>query len=87
LGQGTLSAPKAGATNTINIAEVKVDSTKQYWLAVLATQGTIKFRDRMGSNAAPMETSASSTLTALPATWSTGKVFPDGPMSFYGNGY
>lgn len=35
----------------------------------------------------PSETSSQTTLTTLPSTWSTGKVYNEGPLSAYGAGY
>ena len=43
----------------------------------------MKFRDRSGGSA---ETSAQTTLSALPPTWTTGRTFGDGPMSAYALG-
>jgi hypothetical protein len=88
LAQGKLSAPKAGATNTVAIPSATLVTAKPYWIAILGSKGQIKFRDRMGSTAVPMETSASGNLTTLPGQWVTGSVYPtDGPMSVYGTGY
>ena len=44
--------------------------------------GKIGFRDVAGGGAS--ETSTSTTLTALPATWSTGHVWTDGQLSAWG---
>lgn len=88
LAQGKLSAPKAGATNSVAIPSATLLTAKPYWIAILGSKGQIKFRDRRGSAVVPMETSASGTLTTLPSQWITGVVYPnDGPMSVYGTGY
>lgn len=88
LAQGKLTVLKAGATNTVPIPTASVVAGKPYWIAILGSKGQIKFRDRMGSGNAPLETSASTTLTTLPNLWVTGSIYPsDGPMSVYGSGY
>ena len=87
LAQGSLSAPKAGATNTLNISAVNLDSAKSYWLALLGKKGSVKFRYRLNSGLAPMETSSSTRLTSLPGTWKTGKTYSNGMISLFGNGY
>jgi hypothetical protein len=48
--------------------------------------GTVAFRDRCcgGGGTGSTETSKSSTLTSLPATWATGSQYSDGPFSAYG---
>jgi len=88
LAQGKISAPKAGATNSVPIPAVQLVAKKTYWFAILGSKGQIKFRNRIGAGNVPLETSASNVLTTLPAQWVTGSVFAnDGPMSVYGEGY
>lgn len=53
----------------------------------VSTSGTLKFCDRVGSNAQPCETSKRTSLTSLPSTWATGTVSANGPLSGYGAGY
>jgi hypothetical protein len=57
-----------------------------YWIAVLSPTGTatLRFRARTSSGGAT-EVSAQSTLATLPATWTSGAVFRDGPLSAYGS--
>jgi len=88
LAQGSLAGPTAGAWNTIPISAVSVNAGTTYWLALLGPSGTLVFRDRCCTvtGSSPTETSAQTTLSTLPATWSTGGVYDDGPMSFYGSG-
>jgi len=85
LGQSTITAPVSG-WNEVSVSGVAVTSGTTYWLAVLslAGQGTFVFRDRGGGASSPAETSAETNLTALPATWSSGTTFLDGPISAYG---
>ena len=83
LTQGTISAPVNGAWNTINVPAVAITTGQKYWFAILSPSGTgvLRFRDKLGGGRS--ETSAASTLTALPASWTTGTVYPDGPLSIY----
>jgi hypothetical protein len=87
LSQGSLSNPVAGTTNTVNIADVIIDPTKNYWIAFLGSQGTMKYRDRLGYGNTPMETSSSTALTTLPSTWTTGQISNNGPITGIGRGY
>jgi PKD repeat protein len=86
LATGSLTTLKAGAWNTVPISTIDIAAGKSYWLAILAPSGQLKFRVQ-GGNSGLMETSQSSTLTSLPATWATGTVYGDGPMSMFGGGY
>jgi hypothetical protein len=86
LTQGVFTSPKAGAWNTVPIPPVTVTAGTTYWIAVLgpAGKGTIRFRDTAtGTNA---QTSAQSTLTALPATWTRGSRYMNSPISAYAFG-
>lgn len=87
LATGTLSSPKAGSWNTVLLPATKVTAGTKYWVAILSTSGTLKFRDRVGTTAQPSETSLRTSLTALPSTWATGTVSANGPLSGYGAGY
>jgi hypothetical protein len=82
LAQGTITAPVAGTFNEVAVSGAAVTAGQSYWIAVLAptgATGTVQFRD-VGSGG-NTQTSASSTLSALPATWSTGGRFHNSPMS------
>jgi len=85
LGQGTLAGPAGGAWNVVTVPGVAVTAGTDYWLAILSPSGsgTLRFRDRRGGMAA--ETSLSAGLGALPATWTTGAGYSDGPLSAYGS--
>ena len=90
LTQGTISSPVAGAWNTVSLPTVSVTAGTSYWIAVLNPPGTgtMKFRDRCcGSGASAAEGSSSTSLTALPATWTSGGFRSnDGPISAYAEG-
>jgi len=85
LGQGTLNAPTKGAWNTISLDGAAVTSGTPYWIALLGPGGTLAFRDRCCGGGTAAETSSQKTLQTLPATWTTGKGFKDGPFSVYGS--
>ncbi len=79
--QGVITAPVAGAWNTLAIAPVALSSGRPYWLSILAPAGTgnVKFRDVAGGGRS--ETSSTGTLSGLPAAWSTGTTYSDGALS------
>jgi chitodextrinase len=82
LATGNLATPKAGVWNTVPLAQAAaVHAGQTYWIAILAPAGAIAFRDVSGGGAS--ETSSQSSLSALPATWSTGTRYSDGPVSAY----
>jgi outer membrane protein assembly factor BamB len=83
LAQGTLASPAPGAWNDVPLSGGAIASGSTYWIAVLGSAGTLRFRDRT-SGTGRAETSAQTTLTALPSTWTTGKGYNDGPLSAYG---
>lgn len=87
LGTSTLTSVKAGAWNSVAIAPQPITAGKPYWIALLGTNGVVRFRDNMGTAGTAMETSASKALTTLPSTWKTGTVYPEGPASAFGAGY
>jgi hypothetical protein len=86
LAQGSSTALTPGAWNTVAIPAVNVTAGTRYWIAVLGTQsGTIVFRDDPAGTCIA-ETSAQKTLTALPATWTTGQTWGGScPLSAYGS--
>jgi outer membrane protein assembly factor BamB len=84
LGSGSLASPRAAAWNDVPLSgSPQLTSGATYWLAILGTGGTLRYRDRCCSGGSASETASSRTLTNLPATWSTGTSFRDGPLSAY----
>ena len=81
LASGTVASPKAGAWNAVSIAPTTVTSGQSYWLAVLGKGGFEYFRDKSGS--CQSETSSSSNLASLPATWKQGSRWQTCSMSAY----
>ena len=87
LAQGSINAPVAGTWNDVTVTSVQVTSGSNYWIALLApngSSGTLRFRERGGG--ATAETSSQANLTSLPAAWSTGSSYNDGPVSAWGGG-
>ena len=79
---GSLSFPQAGAWNTAAVAPAALQSGTTYWLAVLGTGGTLRYRDRW-HGPCKAETSAQTNLGALAAQWSTGTLYSTCPISAY----
>ncbi len=88
LAQGTLNSPVAGAWNDVTVPSASVTSGATYWIALLSPSGTgiLRFRDRCCGGGSPAETSSQTTLATLPATWTTGARYNDGPFSTWGAG-
>jgi hypothetical protein len=77
------SATPTTGWNDLTVASASVTSGTKYWIAVLGTGGTMRFRDG-SSSSGRAEGSAQTTLTQLPATWSTGTTWPGSwPLSGY----
>lgn len=72
-----------GAWNTIAIPPVAVTSGTNYWIAILSTAGVPRFRDRLAGPCTSIN-SSSTTLTTLPASWTSGPSFTTCPLSAYG---
>lgn len=82
LTQAATTTLTANAWNTIAVPAAGLASGTRYWVAILGTGGTLRFRD--APNGCKSEASASSALTALPATWTSGATYTDCPLSAYG---
>jgi hypothetical protein len=82
LAQGTIGAPVAGTWNSTTIASTAVTAGASYWIAILGTAGTIEFRDIAGGGPGS-ESSAQTTLTSLPATWTSGPAWSTTSASAY----
>jgi hypothetical protein len=90
LATATLGAAAAGKWNSIPLGAAAVTAGTKYWLAILSPKSStaplVYLRDASGSGGV-MESSAKSSLTSLPSSWSIGKQVYDGPLSLYGAGY
>jgi hypothetical protein len=82
LAAGAAAYPSARAWNTVSLAPAQLASGSTYWLAVLGTGGTLRYRDR-ANGPCLAETSAQTSLGALPAAWSTGTAYSTCPISAY----
>ena len=87
LARGTLSSPGSGGWKKVAIPPVSINAGSKYWIALLGPSGVLRFRDAAGGTGQPGETSAQTTLTTLPSTWTSGTVYNSGPLSAYGAGY
>lgn len=85
LGQGSTSSPVAGSWNQISITPSSgITSGSRYWIAVLGTQATSPYFRDSQTTVCHSETTPQTTLTSLPATWSTGTVWNTCYISAYG---
>jgi chitodextrinase len=86
LNQALVTDLTPNAWNAVTLPATAVTAGNNYWIAILGPSGTsaLGFRDTQGGGQS--ETSASESLTTLPATWSTGTVYQDGQLSAYGTG-
>jgi glucose/arabinose dehydrogenase len=87
LASGRINAPVAGAWNEVAISNgPTLTAGTPYWIGLLNPSdatGVLRWHDRAGGSGGPERGSASSTLGALPATWASGAVWSDGPLSAY----
>ncbi len=87
LASGRLNTPQAGAWNVVTIADgPTLTAGTPYWIGLLnptGSGGVLRWHDRAGSTGGAEQGSSSGTLSALPATWVTGPVWSDGPLSAY----
>jgi beta-glucosidase len=86
LARGDLTSPSGNDWNTVPLPTTTLSAGQPYWIALLGTGGTLRFRDECcgAKGSQPSESNALKKLTDLPATWSTGTVYrTDGPASAY----
>jgi PKD repeat protein len=97
LSQGSNTSPVNGAFNTIQIPPVALAAGTRYWITILSPlrSGTLRFQDHCcglqsagpASESGPSENSRELNLTTLPASWTTGAVWPrDGMLLGWGGG-
>jgi parallel beta-helix repeat protein len=82
LSQGRQSPIAAGAWNAVGIPAAPLSAGQTYWIALLGTGGTLRFRDESGGGCRS-ESSSSGSLSALPSGWQTGAVWASCPLSSY----
>ena len=85
LSQGSSTTPVAGAWNPIRVTAANLAAGTPYWIAMLGTSsGTLAFREATPGSC-PSELEAQSSLTSLPASWTTGTVGSNCPASVFGD--
>ena len=82
LSTGAASASPGGTWTAVPLAPIEVLAGKVYWLAILGKRGTLRYRDGARGQC-PSQTSAQTTLAALPEYWKTGVGYSDCPPSAY----
>ncbi|MGZ4181607.1 MAG: hypothetical protein ACXVUL_13120 [Solirubrobacteraceae bacterium] len=85
LASGTKTSPASAAWNTVGIASTAVTSGAKYWVTLLGKGGALYFRDRPNGTCRS-ESSAQTSLSALPSTWKTGPTWVTCPVSAYVSG-
>lgn len=90
LGRATTSTVAAGTWNEVVLGTpISVVAGTAYWIGLLnpATgTGTLRWRDHAGGTGGAEQTSPTGPLDALPAAWTTGGRYTDGPVSGYAFG-
>lgn len=82
LASGSLSAPRAAAWNTVTLgSNPALTSGTPYCIALLGTGGQVRYRDT--STGSCSQSNATTGLTNLPATWSSGTSWPTCNLSAY----
>ena len=82
LATGSGPASSAGRWSAVPITPIELSSGRPYWLAILGQGGTLRYRDRR-RGPCPSQTSAQTSLGALPSPWMTGTTYSDCPISAY----
>ena len=85
LTSGMIASPVAGSWNTVNVPAATIVSGGKYWIAILGTGGTLRFRDQ-SSGTCLSQVNRTTGLSALPTGWTSGSIFHDCPVSVYGSG-
>ncbi|HWF52291.1 MAG TPA: hypothetical protein VG294_16745 [Solirubrobacteraceae bacterium] len=84
LATGTISGPKSSSWNIVGLnSSPSLTAGQTYWVAVLGLGGTLNFRDIDPGSGNCSQNSAQSTLSNLPATWSTGVSWTTCTVSAY----
>jgi hypothetical protein len=85
LAQGSAAA-RADGWNAVAIPRTAVKAGERYWIALLATDGQLTFRDEPEGQCRSETTPWEVELGALPPTWTPGNVWDDCPVSAYATG-
>src|SRR5271169_702340 len=78
LSTGAAPASVGGTWTAVPVAPIELVAGSTYWLAILGEGGKLRYRDR-SRGSCPSQTSAQTTLSALPASWRIGTAYSDCP--------
>lgn len=82
ISSGTIVSPAKSKWNEISVkSSIKIESGSYYWLAILGTGGTLRYRD--ARQPCQTETSSQIGLISLPQNWAKGIVYPECNISAY----
>jgi hypothetical protein len=82
LASGTITSPAAGTWNTVSLTNgPNLTAGTSYWIALLGNGGTVTFRNQASGSCS--ESAATTSLTSLPASWTTGPSWPNCQLSAY----
>ncbi len=82
LATGKVSSPSASSWNTITLnSNPAITSGQSYWIALLGTGGTVKFRDAASGNCS--QSPSGNKFISLPAAWNTGNLWQTCNLSAY----
>ncbi len=82
LSTGSAPASKANTWTAVSVAPFDLTAGQTYWLAILGTGGTLRYRDRW-QGTCPSDMSAQVGLATLPAYFRVGRSYTDCPPSVY----
>ena len=82
LTSGSVASPKPQAWNEVGVGSVTVTAGHKYWIALLGTGGQIDYQDTWGGSGSSY-VEATTGLTTLPATYSSGNEYNASPASAY----
>jgi hypothetical protein len=82
LASGTINGVTTRGWYTTTVSPTAVTAGTTYWIAIVAPTGTFTFPYATNVTGRSTEHSVESTLTALPASWTTGATFPGTQCSF-----
>ena len=85
LGAGSLSSPRAGRWNLVDIAATPVSAGARYWVAVLGKRGSIAVRQRHSATCHGVKARRGA-VGSLPSSWPNSSHWAGCPMSAYAVG-
>ena len=82
LASATLSQPRAGRWNSLQISRTPIRTGRRYGISILGRGGSLYFRDRAGRSCRGSQSDQES-VTALPAQWGAGHRLSECGISAY----